>query len=97
MLAHPQVAELAGRVALERGPLVYAAEGIDNGGRALDLALPDDLELQPETRPELTGGVTVLRGAGFTAVPYYAWGHRGVGEMNVWFERVPARNGSSGR
>ena len=97
VVAHPQVAELAGRVALERGPLVYAAEGIDNDGRALALALPDELELQPEMRPELTGGVTVLRGAGFTAIPYYAWGHRGVGEMNVWFERVPSRNGSSGR
>ena len=97
VVAHPQVAELAGRVALERGPLVYAAEGIDNDGRALGLALPDELELRPEMRPELTGGVTVLRGAGFTAIPYYAWGHRGIGEMNVWFERVPARNGSSGR
>ncbi len=87
VLAHSQVAALAGRVALERGPLVYAAEGIDNGGRALDLVLPDALELRPEMRPELTGGVTVLRGKDFTVIPYYAWGHRGVGEMNVWFER----------
>ena len=93
VVAHPEVADLAGRVALERGPLVYAAEGIDNDGRALDLVLPDDLKLQPEARPELTGGVTLLRGAGFSAIPYYAWGHRGVGEMNVWFERAAAQNG----
>ena len=93
VVAHPEVADLAGRVALERGPLVYAAEGIDNDGRALDLVLPDDLELQPEARPELAGGVTLLRGAGFSAIPYYAWGHRGVGEMNVWFERAAAQNG----
>ncbi len=93
VVAHPEVADLAGRVALERGPLVYAAEGIDNDGRALDLVLPDDLELRPEARPELTGGVTLLRGAGFSAIPYYAWGHRGVGEMNVWFERAAAQNG----
>ncbi|MDD9955358.1 MAG: glycoside hydrolase family 127 protein [Anaerolineaceae bacterium] len=93
VVAHPEVADLAGRVALERGPLVYAAEGIDNDGRALDLVLPDDLELRPEARPELTGGVTLLRGAGFSVIPYYAWGHRGVGEMNVWFERAAAQNG----
>ncbi len=93
VVAHPKVTDLAGRVALERGPLVYAAEGIDNDGRALDLVLPDDLELQPEARPDLIAGVTVLRAAGFMAVPYYAWGHRGVGEMNVWFERAPAQNG----
>ncbi len=93
VVAHPKVADLAGRVALERGPLVYAAEGVDNDGRALDLVLADDLELQPEARPELIGGVTVLRAADFMAVPYYAWGHRGVGEMSVWFERAAAQNG----
>ncbi len=93
VVAHPQVAELAGRVALERGPLVYAAEGVDNGGRALDLPLPDDLQLAPEARPDLADGVTVLRGGGVTLVPYYAWGHRGVGEMNVWFKRGAEQNG----
>ncbi len=93
VVAHPKVADLAGRVALERGPLVYAAEGIDNDGRALDLVLPDDLELQPQARPDLTAGVTVLRAAGFMALPYYAWGHRGIGEMNVWFERTATQNG----
>lgn len=97
VVAHPRVSELEGRVALERGPLVHAAEGIDNDGRALDIVLPDDLELRAEARPELTGGVTVLRGAGFTAIPYYAWGHRGVGEMNVWFERGAAQNGGRRR
>lgn len=93
VVAHPQVAELTGRVALERGPLVYAAEGVDNGGRALEIPLPDELQLAPETRPDLTGGVTVLRGEGVMLVPYYAWGHRGVGEMNVWFKRGAAPNG----
>ncbi|MCE2488616.1 MAG: glycoside hydrolase family 127 protein [Anaerolineae bacterium] len=93
VVAHPKVTDLAGRVALERGPLVYASEGIDNDGRALDLVLPDDLELQPEARPDLIAGVTVLRAAGFMAVPYHAWGHRGAGEMNVWFERPATQNG----
>jgi len=87
VLAHPAVSDTAGKVALERGPLVYAAEGIDNDGRALDLTLPDDLSLRAEYRPDLLRGVTVIRGDGFMAIPYYAWGHRGVHEMAVWLRR----------
>ncbi len=60
--AHPQIASCAGRVALERGPLVYCAEAVDNGGRLSDLVLADGVVLEPVSRPELLGGVTVLRG-----------------------------------
>ena len=31
-----------GRVAIQRGPIVYCLEGVDNDGRALNLILPDD-------------------------------------------------------
>ena len=31
-----------GRLAVERGPIVWCAEGIDNGGRALDVVIPAD-------------------------------------------------------
>jgi len=34
------VAENGGKVALQRGPIVYNAEGVDTGGGALELALP---------------------------------------------------------
>ena len=78
-----------------------AAEYFNLGTGYLELGEPQQaagyfrrgLELRPEAWPELTGGVTALRCADFMAVPYYAWGHRGVGEMNVWFERIPAQNG----
>jgi DUF1680 family protein len=64
--ANPLVRENTQRVAVERGPLVYAMEGLDQpgGGSLFDLAL-----LLPskgftiERRPELLGGVTVLRHA----------------------------------
>jgi DUF1680 family protein len=85
--AHPQVADCQGKVALERGPLVYAAEGTDNGGRALGLVVPDDMPLTAEHRADLLGGVTVITGDAFMAIPYYAWSHRGVGEMAVWLRR----------
>ena len=52
-----------GRVALQRGPLVYCAEWPDNpGGAVRDLLLPDDAALQAEFAPDLLGGVVVLKG-----------------------------------
>jgi len=127
--AHTAVKDDAGFVAVERGPLVYCAEAPDNGGRALNIVLPDTAALRPEKRADLLGGIVVLEGealavdpsavtrireaAGKDAaaddeeeappasrrrlapgaalkphplvlIPYYAWAHRGPGEMSVW-------------
>jgi len=105
VLSHEQVRANQGRVALERGPVVYCAEAVDNGGRVFNLVLPDDAELVSERRDDLLGGVSVIRGRAlglhpgpdgrsvetrerdFLAVPYYAWSHRGEGEMAVWLPR----------
>jgi DUF1680 family protein len=104
VVADSRVQADVGRVALERGPLVYCVEAVDHDGHALALVLPDDAELRPERREDLLGGVTVLRGAALlaardagggpvtrptelTAVPYYAWSHRGLGAMTVWIAR----------
>jgi DUF1680 family protein len=87
VVAHERVDEDRGRVAVERGPLVYCAEGIDHGGRALALSLPDDATWAVERRDDLLGGVTLLRSGRTTLIPYYAWAHRGVGEMAVWLQR----------
>jgi hypothetical protein len=81
-----------GRVALQRGPLVYALEAIDNGGSVLDLVMPVAGEVEAAFREDLLGGVVVLSGkarrsgaeARFTAIPYFAWANRGPGEMAVW-------------
>ncbi|MCU0874047.1 MAG: glycoside hydrolase family 127 protein [Pirellulaceae bacterium] len=62
VLAHENVVDDRGRVALERGPVLYCIEGADHGGRVLNLVLPDEAELSPEHRADLLGGVTVLRG-----------------------------------
>ena len=95
VVSHPNVEENVGKVALERGPLVYCVEGIDHEGKALDIILPDDPALYPEMNPDLLRGLTVIKGnaqldgkeLGLTAIPYYAWSHRGVGEMSVWLNR----------
>ncbi len=60
VLCHEAVEANRGRVALERGPLVYCAEWVDNNGRALNLCLPDDAALVAEVRPDLLKGMTVI-------------------------------------
>ena len=88
VVSHEGVAGNRGRVAVERGPLVYCAEGADNGGTALELTLPDAAVLTAEHDAGLLGGVTKIRAGGITLIPYYAWSHRGAGEMNVWLQRA---------
>jgi len=94
--AHPGIKDNVNKFAIQRGPVVYALEGVDNGGKALDIALPPDAAFEPEFRQDLLGGVTVLtarvtpaRGGNraVTAIPYFAWANRGRGEMVVW---IPA-------
>ncbi|HEX8520867.1 MAG TPA: beta-L-arabinofuranosidase domain-containing protein [Tepidisphaeraceae bacterium] len=96
--ADPQVKADEGRVALRRGPIVYCAEAVDDNNRVSNLILSPDAKLQAEHRDDLLGGVTIIkgnvqarqqedqpvRGVEFQAVPYYAWDHRGAGEMAVW-------------
>ena len=62
VLAHDLVQDDRGRVALERGPLVYCAEWPDNGGSALNIVVPDNAQLKGEFRPDLLNGVTVVTG-----------------------------------
>jgi DUF1680 family protein len=93
VVAHEAVAEDRGRVALQRGPVVYAVEGVDNGGRVFELVLPDDAALQAEFRPDLLNGVVAVNGGAarpFLAVPYHVWANRGPGQMLVWLPRTSA-------
>jgi DUF1680 family protein len=57
---------LLGRVALQRGPLVYCLEGADHDGAALGrITLPAaPAAWQVTHRPDLLGGVTVLQAEG---------------------------------
>ncbi|MGB5401811.1 MAG: glycoside hydrolase family 127 protein, partial [Thermoanaerobaculia bacterium] len=96
VLAHAAVVEDEGKVALQRGPIIYAVEAIDHEGGVLDLELLGDAALAAEFEPELLGGVVVIRTeavrAGrevpLTAIPYFAWANRGDGEMVVWMREA---------
>lgn len=87
--AHPAIAADRGRVALQRGPIVYCFEGVDNQDAVRRIILARDPQLKAEHRPDLLGGVTTIEGTDrsgrkILAVPYYAWDHRKPGEMAVW-------------
>lgn len=60
--SHPYVTGNEGRVALQRGPLVYCVEQTDVGIDPRDLVLPADSPLCSTWEPELLGGVAVIRG-----------------------------------
>jgi hypothetical protein len=91
--AHPRVEADAGRLALQRGPLVYAAEGVDHGGTLAGVRLAATGEIAADWRPDLLGGVVTLAApAGdraLVAIPYFAWANRGPGEMAVWLPAAP--------
>ena len=62
IVAHQQVAADAGRVALQRGPIVYAAEWVDNpNGKVRNLVLADDAPLTSEFRADLLNGVQIVK------------------------------------
>ncbi|MGR3811003.1 glycoside hydrolase family 127 protein [Jiulongibacter sp. NS-SX5] len=87
ILAHPMVEADQGKIAVQRGPLVYCAEGIDNNGKALSLEIAENEKFEAIFDPTLLDGITILKGKGKTKptlVPYYAWAHRDLGEMAVW-------------
>ncbi|HYJ37093.1 MAG TPA: glycoside hydrolase family 127 protein, partial [Chitinophagaceae bacterium] len=91
------------KVALQRGPIIYCAEWIDNDGKASNIIVPGNAVLTTEYKPDLLNGVMVIKSdvpaivvnkegnmvstvnRKLTAIPYYAWAHRGKGEMMVWF------------
>jgi hypothetical protein len=62
--AHPLVRETVGKVALQRGPVVYCFEEADNGKALFDLVLPGEAALQVDWDAELAGGVVTIGGEG---------------------------------
>lgn len=99
VLANEAVAADRGRVALERGPIVYCLEGVDHPGTQVrKLRLSDKSQLRSEWAPKLLEGVMLIKGealpenadkpVSFTAIPYATWANRGSTEMIVWLPRA---------
>jgi DUF1680 family protein len=108
VVAHQRVRETRGRVAIERGPIVFCAEWPDcPDGDALDLQTRPAAPLKTATDPTF-GGITVLDTmAGKLSdpeaaqkpvrlIPYYLWANRGAGEMSVWIATRELQPGDTG-
>lgn len=94
-----QVEADRGRVCLTRGPLVYAAEGIDNEDRLPNLFITNTsgsvrystytdglMKGIPQIKiPAWEKTATGSSEISLTLLPYYAWDNRGDGSMMVWF------------
>lgn len=101
VMANEKVLDNIGRVALQRGPIMYCAEWVENNGKTSNIILPSNTNFSTEFKKDLLNGVTVLNAEvpavivkdnnintvkqKFTAIPYYSWANRGKGEMMLWF------------
>ena len=86
VLANKQIKQDEGRVAVERGPLVYCVEGADHDGRVRNIWLPGDAPLVPEPTENLLGGVTVLNG---TAMSLHRAGNGAVASRTKKVRMIP--------
>jgi DUF1680 family protein len=62
MAAHPAIPEDAGKVALQRGPIVYCLEQCDHAADVTTLVLPDMAPLKARWDARLLGGCSVIEG-----------------------------------
>lgn len=96
--ANDQVEDDRGMLAMERGPIVYCLEGIDQPDSVVfNKFIPADTKIDATFDAKLLKGVMVLSGTAkevaqdgsikdvpFKAVPYSTWNNRGAGQMEVW-------------
>nr|WP_248927081.1 beta-L-arabinofuranosidase domain-containing protein [Paenibacillus hamazuiensis] len=66
---NPHIRDCAGKVALQRGPVVYCLEEADNGSNLRDVTLSTGGEFIVEHDGELLGGVTLIRAQGWQTAP----------------------------
>jgi DUF1680 family protein len=88
--SHPKVKANVGRVAIQRGPLVYCVEEANNHTGFSEITLSPESRFVAEYRPDLLNGVVTVTAIApeakykLTAIPYYAWDNRKAGRMEVW-------------
>lgn len=99
--ANEKVIDDKGRIAVERGPIVYCAEWPDNKCNVHTVFLNQHPQFKVIEKPELLYGINQIitdaqtlsydkngklatKDVELTLIPYYAWAHRGEGDMEVW-------------
>ncbi len=61
VVANSSVKSDIGKVALQRGPIMYCAEWIDNDGKASNIVMPANTTFTTQFKPDLLKGVEVLK------------------------------------
>ncbi|AHW59499.1 hypothetical protein SAMN05444285_10366 [Draconibacterium orientale] len=82
-----------GKVALERGPIVYCVEEKDNPEIG-SIKVSAETQFESNYDADLLAGVEVVKASGrtkaetFTAIPYFVWNNRGANKMDVWLSKI---------
>ena len=86
--ADPHVKENFGKRAIQRGPLVYCMEEIDNPVYFDQIQLSPSTTFQTAFASDILNGIKTIKTNGraqsATFIPYYAWDNRKAGKMRVW-------------
>lgn len=61
VIATDKLKEDAGKVALQRGPIMFCGEWKDNNGKVSNIVLPQGTNFLTEFKPDLLNGITVLK------------------------------------
>ena len=92
--AHSRVSGYAGRVALQKGPVLYCIEENDNPVEMHRISICENSGTEVCFEKDVLGGINVIRFAPpdrspfkITAIPYCVWGNRRTGWMTVWIRR----------
>ncbi len=103
VMANENAEDLQGKVAFERGPVVFCLEAEDQPDKSIfDKYILDSTPVKVSFEQDLLGGVMVLSGMAkkversgevkdvpFRAIPYSVWNNRGAQAMEVWVAHLP--------
>ena len=103
IVANDNAEDDRGKVALERGPIVFCLEGADQADhKVFNKYILDSAPVSAHFEQDLLNGVMVLEGSAkelqqdgevkdvkFRAIPYSTWNNRGGEQMEVWIANTP--------
>ena len=105
IVANDNAEDDCGKVAFERGPIVFCLEGNDQAdGKVFNKYILNTSSIQAHFEQNLLNGVMVLEGDAkelqqngevkdvkFRAIPYSTWNNRGSQQMEIWVANTPAK------
>ena len=86
VVANEKVKDDIGKIALQRGPLMYCAEWADNNGKTSNIIIPAAASFTSEFKRDLLNGVTVLHA---TVPAVVIAGNENISTQQVSFTAIP--------